>query len=209
MTSPGERRDTTVRHRPQQDRSEAKWTALVEATTHLLATTQPSELTTRSIATAAGVSPATVYRYFRDVDDLLDVVLVEHSRAATAAMSTALERSRHRTVAGVFHLVVDTHIDLYATHPALAVTWSSTELAERRRQIEAASDRSLAHQVGHHLVSKGMISELTPAIARRLEAHWVTAGALLGLLLEADGATRFELETELRDLIDYFAARYR
>jgi AcrR family transcriptional regulator len=208
MTSPDERTATTIRHRPQQDRSEAKCTALVEATARLLATTQPSELTTRSIAAAAGVSPATVYRYFRDVDDLLDVVLVEHSRAATSAVSAALERSRHRTVAGVFHLVVDTHIELYATRPDLAVTWSSTELAERRRQIEAASDRSLAHQVGRHLVSTGMIREMTPAVARRLEAHWVTAGALLGLVLGADGAARSELETELRDLIDHFATRY-
>lgn len=57
-------------------------------------------------------------------------------------------------------------------------------------------------------MSKGMIAELTPATAHRLEAHWVTAGALLGLLLEADGAVRSELETELRDLIDYFATRY-
>lgn len=56
---------SSARRPPRQDRSTAKIETIVSATARLLAEAQPSESTARTIAAEAGVSPATVYRYFR------------------------------------------------------------------------------------------------------------------------------------------------
>lgn len=196
------------RHRPQQDRSSAKVESIVSATALLLRTAHPSDLTARTIAASAGVSPATVYRYFRDVDDVVESVLVAHADAANAAVSAALATSRHRTVAGVFRLVVDTHLRLYEARPDLTATWKSEELAERRRNIEIESDRSLAQQVGRHLVDKGLIAHLTSTEELLLDAHWATAGTLLGRALGADHTASPILLDELRRLVEHFSTRY-
>jgi AcrR family transcriptional regulator len=149
-----------------------------------------------------------VYRYFRDVDHVVDAVLVEHAAAATGAVTEALSRSRRRTVAGVFHLVLDTHLRLYAARPDLTVTWASEALSRRRREIEVDSDRSLAQQVGRHLADNGLIARLSAREERLLDAHWTTAGTLLGVVLASDDANRTVLLDELRHLVDYFATRY-
>jgi AcrR family transcriptional regulator len=207
--SPGDEHQTApARRRPQQDRSSAKVESIVSATALLLRATDPSDLTTRTIATSAGVSPATVYRYFRDVDHVVEAVLVAHAEAANAAVSAALATSRHRTVTGVFRLVVDTHLRLYAARPDLTATWGSEELAQRRRNIEIESDRSLARQVGRHLLDKGLIADLTSTEELLLDAHWATAGTLLGRALGADFAARPILLDELRRLVEHFSTRY-
>lgn len=208
MTQGDKHQTAPARRRPQQDRSSAKVKSIVSATALLLRATQPSDLTARTIATRAGVSPATVYRYFRDVDHVVEAVLVAHADTATAAVSEALATSRHRTVAGVFQLVVDTHLDLYSARPDLTATWQSEELARRRRKIEIESDRSLAQQVGRHLLDKGLITHLTSTEELLLEAHWATAGTLLGRALSANLAARPILLDELRHLVQHFSTRY-
>ncbi len=208
MSQAEEHHPAPSRRHPQQDRSAAKIEMILAATARLLASAQPRELTTRTIATAAGVSPATLYRYFRDVDHVVDAVLVEHADAATAAVTDALSTSRHRSVAGVFQLVVDTHLRLYADRPDLTAAWASDELARHRREIELESDRSMTQQVGRHLVDKGLIARLTVAEERLLDAHWATTGTLLGVVLESDVADRPALLDELHHLVRHFASRY-
>ena len=197
-----------VRRHPRQDRSTAKIETILSATSRLLGSGEPSTMTARTIATEAGVSAATVYRYFRDVDHVIDAVLVEHADAATFAVTEALSASRHRTVAGVFQLVVDTHLRLYSARPDLTVTWASEELARRRREIEIGSDRSLARQVGRHLVDKKLIARLTATEELLLSAHWATTGTLLGIALTSDESDRPLLLAEIHHLVKHFATRY-
>ena len=208
MTAASPHHPASARRRPRQNRSAANVDSIVAATALLLIDTPPSDLTARMIGKSANVSPATVYRYFSDVDHVVDAVLVEHAQVVTAAISQALATSRHRSVAGVFQLVVDTHLRLYASRPDLTTTWMSDELSEKRRKIEVESDRSLSRQVGQHLVDRGLISELTNTEVRLLDAHWVTAGALLGMVLAANQTDRAILIDELRRLVAHFAARY-
>lgn len=208
MTSADEDGPTPARRHPQQDRSVARIEMIVSATARLLGATEPRSLTARKIAAAAGVSAPTVYRYFRDVDHVIDAVLVEHADAATSAVTEALSVSRHRTVAGVFQLVVDTHLRLYSARPDLTVTWASEELARRRREIEIESDRSLALQVGRHLERKNLIGRLTATEELLLNSHWATTGTLLGIALTADESDRPLLLAEIRHLVKHFATRY-
>lgn len=198
----------TTRRAPTQARSAKRVGLVLDAARALLQEHDPAEVTIRAVAERAGTSPASVYRYFDDVDQVIDVLLTEHATEAEQAVAAALDHSRARTVAGVFELVVRTYLDLYDRRPELTVVWRSPALADRQRAVEERSDAGLAVAVGTHLVSRGLLSALTPAVETRLIAHWTTAGALLGVVLRTAGDERAALEAELVALVRWFAGRY-
>jgi AcrR family transcriptional regulator len=58
-------------------------TQLIEVATNLLALNGPDALTTRAVATAAGLQPPAIYRLFGDKDGLLDAI-AEHAYTSYA-----------------------------------------------------------------------------------------------------------------------------
>lgn len=195
------------RRRPQQERSESLVESIVDAARSLLRDHEPAGLTARAIAERAGVAPASVYRYFRDVDEVIDIVLRQHADVAERTIAEALAGSTHRTVPEVYEFVVSTYLDLYRRRPELTVAWRSATLADRQRVIEAESDRGLALALGAHLVHRGLLDRLDARRRHLLVAHWATAGALLGQVLQAPAARRRMLEAELLALVRYLADR--
>jgi AcrR family transcriptional regulator len=193
---------------PQQQRSGDRVDAILAAARSLLQEHDPADLSTRAVASRAGVSPATVYRYFSDMDEIVDALLVEHATIAEATVADALERSRHRTVGGVFEHIVVTYLDLYEQRPDLTTAWRSPALANRQRTIEEQSDRSLAFAVGEHLQRRGLLVRVTKRHETMLTAHWTAVGALIGVFLRADVSARPALRAELLALVGYFATRY-
>ena len=191
---------------PRQQRGADKVTSILRAARELLQTEDAAAVTTTSVAQRAGVPVASLYRYFDDIDDVLDVLVREHA-AAEAAVDAALDGCTSTSVAEVLRCVLDAHLDLYATRPELTRVWFSPQLAARQREVEVRSDRLLAARLGRHLVEVDLLEELSPATTRRLEAHWETAGSLLGLVLRADEPLRTVLVDDLRALVDLFAAR--
>lgn len=167
-----------------------------------------SEVSIRAVAARAGTSPASVYRYFDDVDQILDALVLEHATVAEQAVVDALAGSRHRSVAGVFELVVRTYLDLYARRPELTTTLGSPTLEDRQRSIEEASDEGLARSLGKHLLQRSLISELSPEVEARLVADWTVAGTGLGLVLRAAPDDRAARESDLVDLVRWLARRY-
>ena len=155
-----------------------------------------------------GTSPASVYRYFDDIDEVLGALVEEHATVAERTVAEALATSRHRSVAGVFDLVVRTYLDLYERRPDLTVAWRSTALAERQRAIEEASDDGLARALGAHLRDRGLIRELSDEVEARLVADWTVAGASLGVLLSTGPEHRAARERDLLDLVRWLARRY-
>ncbi len=192
---------------PRQQRGIDKVTAILGAARELLQTEDAAAVTTTSVAQRAGVPVASLYRYFDDVDDVLDVLVGEHAAAAEAAVEAALDAGPSTSVAEVLRRLLDAHLDLYASRPELTRVWFSPQLAARQREVELRTDRRLASRLGRHLVDAGLLDELSPATTRRLEAHWETAGTLLGLVLRADEPLRSTLVGDLRAVVDTFAAR--
>lgn len=82
---------TTRKPPPKQARSEAKRVAILDAAEALLATRSPADITTRSVAERAGVPVGSVYRYFKDADDLL--------RALFDRTNSGTVQSLHETLA--------------------------------------------------------------------------------------------------------------
>jgi AcrR family transcriptional regulator len=200
--------DAAVRRLPQQGRSADRVTAILAAARRLLQTDELGELTVRRIATDAGVSAASVYRYFADVDEIVDVLLAEHADASTTAVQTALAATSSRTVGGVFECVLRAFLDLYATRPELTIVWRSPVLADRQRRHDAEADRAIAGEIGRHLARIGVIPEPTPDVQDRLAAHFEVAGSLLGAVLRADGPHRQVLEDDLFALVRHLGSRH-
>lgn len=196
------------RRSPRQGRSAERVATILAATRELLQQQPESAVTIRAIADRAGTSPASVYRYFDDLDQVVDALVMEHSDIATNAVSGVLASSRHTTVSGVFVLVVRTYLDLYERRPELTLAWRSATMARRQQVIEEASDEGLAHLLGAHLRRRGLIDELTPQIESRLAADWTVAGTLLGLVLRAAPERRGDRVADLEALVRWFASRY-
>lgn len=196
------------RRTPSQDRSARRVAAILTAARSLLQERPASEVSIRAVAERAGTSPASVYRYFDDLDEVLDALVVEHATAAERAVADALAASRHRSVAGVFDLVVRTYLDLYERRPELTVGWRSATLADRQRAIEEASDEGLARVLGAHLQARGLIDAITPEIEARLVADWTVAGTALGLVLAAAPEHRAARTADLAALVRWLADRY-
>jgi len=200
--------DGTVRRLPRQDRSAERVTAILAAARQLLQTEELGELTVRSIAGEAGIGAASVYRYFADVDEIVDLLLAEHAEASAAAVRAALESTTSRTVAGVFEVVLRAFLDLYASRPDLTIVWCSPALADRQRRHDEAADRAIAGEIGRHLTQIGAITDDAPAVHDRLTAHFEVAGALLGAVLRADTSSRPVLEADLFALVRHLGSRY-
>lgn len=207
MTSPMTS-GTSVRRSPRQGRSAERVTAILAAARHLLQHDDVGDVTVRRIAAQAGVTAASVYRYFADVDEIVDHLLVEHAEASATAVHDALAASTSRSVSGVFERVLRAFLDLYARRPDLTIVWRSPTLADRQRRHDAAADRAIAGEIGRHLVRTGAIREITPDLHDRLAVHFEVAGALLGALLRAEGPQRQVLEDDLIALVRHLGSRY-
>ena len=196
------------RRAPSQERSAKRVAAILAGARSLLQEDPASEVSVRAVAERAGTSPASVYRYFDDVDEVLGALVEEHATVAERTVAEALATSRHRSVAGVFDLVVRTYLDLYERRPELTIAWRSAALADRQRSIEEASDEGLARALGAHLRDRRLITELTVEVEARLVADWTVAGASLGVLLSAEPEHRAARERDLLDLVRWLAGRY-
>jgi AcrR family transcriptional regulator len=192
---------------PRQQRSAARVEAILAAARDLLQRNPADAVTTSSIAEKAGIPVSALYRWFDDVDDIVDVLVGEHAHAASMALDKALD-TPSTSVAEAFARVLDAHLDLYRSRPDLTRVWFSPQLATRQADLETRADRELARRVGEHLVASGLIPFLDSTVATRLQAHWLTAGALLGALLDAPRPARDDLEAELRALVTHLATRY-
>jgi len=200
--------DGTVRRQPRQDRSAARVAEIVTAARRLLQTDELGQLTVRAIAAEAGVGPASVYRYFADVDEIVELLLAEHAEASAAAVRAAIESTASRTVGVVFEAVLRAFLHLYATRPDLTIVWRSPALADRQRRHDQTADRAIADAIGRHLIDIGAITDTGPEMRDRLAAHFEVAGALLGAVLRADAPSRPALEADLFALVRHLGSRY-
>jgi AcrR family transcriptional regulator len=164
------------------------------------------EPTARTIAASAGIAPATVYRYFPDVDSVLDALVHEHAAVAEATVAAALSTDTSTDARSVFRLVIETYLSLYRRRSEFTVEWRSAVMAERQRLVEERSDRGLAHRLCAHLVARGLVLRHTAELESRIETHWHMAGVAIGALLRAGPKQRAAAERDLWAFVDHAAA---
>ena len=117
------------RSRPQQKRAEEMRRRLLDTTLRLLE--RDRVLTTQSLADAAHVSIGTVYRYFNDKQELLDVLMDEAVRDITNELAVSVGRALDRPVLEATHTIVEELTTAFERHAPIlrAFAGSETETA--------------------------------------------------------------------------------
>ena len=197
------------RRQPHQRRSAATVDAIVVAARALLQEHDDATcLTVRTVAERADLSPAAVYRYFENLDQVIDAVLAQHAALAEHTIAATLAAQAQRTPVGLFREVVQSYLTLYTERPDLTVEFRSPTLARRHRELETASDRRLATILGSRLHDLGLLDGLDTTTLDRLTAHWNAVGSMIGEVLRSSDATRPALRVDLDALVVHAAARF-
>ncbi len=194
-----------ARRLPVQARSAVTVQAVLDAARAVLQA--GGELTARSVAERAGIAAPTVYRYFTDVEAVVDALVREHATAAEAMVTAVLADDDGTDVGVAFARVLDGYLRLYQARPEFTVMWSSVELAERQRAVEEHSDQALAGRLAAHLVAGGAVPRAQrDRFAGRVALHWRMAGVALGAVLRASRpAERRDADRDLHDFVAYAA----
>jgi AcrR family transcriptional regulator len=197
----------STRRRPAQARSTATVAAVLDAARGLLH--DGDELSARTIAARAGIAAPTVYRYFADIDAVVDALVLDHATAAEAMVERVLAADAGDDVATTFARVLDGYLELYRAQPELTVVWRSPEMADRQRRIEERSDRGLAHRLAVHLVDGGAIdAKHRRTFVARVATYWQMAGVALAAVLHAPGRRAQRVaEDDARAFVEHAATR--
>ena len=115
---------------PKQARSAAKRAAILDAAEALLATTAPSDLTTRLIAEAADIPIGSVYRYFTNVDDVL-MSLFERINSGTVLTLQSEITSESPDWRGHLDRTFDHLTAMHASHPAYGANMAHIDVDAR------------------------------------------------------------------------------
>ena len=111
------------RSRPQQQRAHEMRDRLLEAANSLLAKDEP--VTTRGIAETAHVSIGTVYRYFSDRDEILELLLDAAVRDIANDLTTNVSRALDMPAEDATRLIIETLTAAFERHaPILRATTS-------------------------------------------------------------------------------------
>lgn len=102
---------------PVQARSNARVTALLDATAAVTQLKGYENLTTADVAREAGASIGTVYRYFRDRVRILEALAVRNFERANKRFDTAVDNPAVNTAAGAISSFFDLYVDLFRTEP--------------------------------------------------------------------------------------------
>ena len=154
---------------------------LIDCTIKLLATTPYRDLKITDITRAAGTSPATLYQYFVDLEDVL-LAVADHAIEEALQLVDLIEDRQWKGVGGVHsaEALVDGFLDFWRTHrPTLRVVdLLSTEGDKRFRHKRVlmlnALTRSLAAEIERVNPKSGVDS-------------MAMAGVLIGMLAQVAG----------------------
>ena len=102
---------------PVQARSNARVTALLDATAAVTQLKGYENLTTADVAREAGASIGTVYRYFKDRVRILEALAVRNFERANKRFDTAVSNPAVTTASGAIASFFDLYVDLFRTEP--------------------------------------------------------------------------------------------
>jgi AcrR family transcriptional regulator len=115
----------TPRSRPQQRRAEEMRRRLLDTTLRLLA--RPKPLTTQAIADAAHVSIGTVYRYFNDKQELLDLLLDEAVRDITNDLAASVGRALDQPPEAAVLVIVERLTEAFERHAPILLAFAGAD----------------------------------------------------------------------------------
>ena len=154
---------------------------LIDCTIKLLATTPYRDLKITDITRAAGTSPATLYQYFVDLEDVL-LAVADHAIEEALQLVDLIEDRQWKGTGGVHsaEALVDGFLDFWRTHrPTLRVVdLLSTEGDKRFRHKRVLMLNAL---------TRSLAAEIERINPRSGADPMAMAGVLIGMLAQVAG----------------------
>ncbi|MGW7536133.1 TetR/AcrR family transcriptional regulator [Amycolatopsis sp. NPDC054798] len=161
----------------------------------LLAEAGPSGLSTRAVATAAGVQTPTLYRLFTDKDGLLDAV-ASFGFESYLAEKRAFEPSEDPVED--LRRGWDVHVAFGLANPAI-YTLMYGNVRPGRQPAAAVENRAILRGMLERANAEGLLRGSVEAATVAIEAS--TTGAVLLLLAQPEEARDVQLIRPLRDIV--------
>ncbi|MFI1919828.1 TetR/AcrR family transcriptional regulator [Nocardia sp. NPDC020380] len=183
---------------PSDDRrggSDDQRERVLSAAVNLLAEVGPAGLSTRAVATAAGVQTPTLYRLFGDKDALLDAVAsfgfesyLAEKRAFVPSQDPVEDLRRGW----------ETHVEFGLANPAI-YTLMYANLRPDRHPAAVMENRAILRGMLDRANEQGLLRVPVEAAMTAIEAS--TTGAVLHLLAQPEQARDAQLIRPLRDIV--------
>jgi len=109
----------TARNQPQQSRSRATVSVILDAAIRVLDREGLECLTTSRVAEVAGVSVGTLYQYFGHRDDIIDALQDREFERSGQLLQRVLENESNASDEAVAHAIIAELFKLYRAAPAL------------------------------------------------------------------------------------------
>jgi AcrR family transcriptional regulator len=170
-------------------------TRILSAAVTLLAELGPTGISTRAVASAAGVQTPTLYRLFKDKDGLLDSV-ASFGFESYLAHKHALEPTDNAV--DDLRRGWDIHVEFGLTNPAVYALMYGN-LRPGRRPAAAQENNDIMRRMLERANAQGRLLVPVEAATRAIEAS--TTGAVLLLLAQPETQRDPRLIRPLRDMV--------
>lgn len=146
MTASAVQPPPAQRREPVQERSRQTVARILDAAEAIVDEAGIDAVTTRAVSSRAGVAAPSLYRFFRDREEILDRVLERHL-VELEALSAQVEPTWDvRSAADLLNAEFDLHIDYYRRHPSAARLWmggraSTTVIEKVHARMRAVAQR--------------------------------------------------------------------
>lgn len=128
---------------PVQARSNARLTALLDATAAVIHDKGYENLTTADVAKHANASIGTVYRYFRDRVRILEALAVRNVERANKRFDDAVSDPAVTTTPAAIIAFFDSYVDMFRTEPGFRSLRLGDVLDVRK--FEDETDKNILH----------------------------------------------------------------
>jgi len=191
----------SARKPPQQSRSKATVSTILDATVRVLDQEGADAATTTRIAEVAGVSVGTLYQYFGNRDSILDALQDREFERATEFMRGALSGT-NGGAAQIARGIIEGLLALYAACPALHRLLVVEGLRVTPTDRVQAFDLRMVSAIRAFLASSGLpIRRSNHDVAAFVVYHSVRATMLARLLEAPPGLDDRALVEEVTDLV--------
>jgi AcrR family transcriptional regulator len=198
------RRDS-AKKAPQQSRSRATVSAILDASIRVLEQEGPVAATTSRIAAVAGVSVGTLYQYFRSRDDIIDALQDREFVRASDMLQRLLRGPDVTPDRSVARAVVEELLGLYRSAPALHRILAVDGLRVTPAERVQAFDLRVVGAIRSFL-ALGSVRRKNLDAAAFVVYQSVRATMLAYLLEDPPGLNDQSLVEELTDLVVRYLA---
>jgi AcrR family transcriptional regulator len=149
----------SLRRTPQQARSRARVTQVLEAAERLLVADGVEALTTTRVAAEAGVSVGSLYQYLPDRGAIIDALAGTYLARLEAVMDGFVEAAAAQRWPDPVAVLVDGFAELYRNEHGFRALWFASGLTEQTRAADRAHKRRMAQGVRRTLLVLGLVND--------------------------------------------------